>query len=642
MKKSISIIFLLVFIIGIASATCTVSFERTYPEPYYSGETVVATMICDSSIEKAKSYTLTWAYENGTELELDLGITPTEGIYFFDTLDTTGITGIINATLTGSNLEGFAQANITGQKVNSLFIKNAEFSPTAFLGSLFSIEFQVNDINDKRVDGAYCSVYSTDQTNAPLQECGVVSTHDGIATCSSKLNNEVFKEGQEYLAKVRCSCSNNSCFNEDGDVVSSGAGSITYDFTTSTWLTSNTLTNKDSYIGREEMFICANLTNVEYLKRIPVEIYHQVRCSRGDDNNNDTDRALIFKDDGMPDERGVSVGETQTQCKRFIVPELSYMQGTTSTCYASTSVWVLNDNREKIKSYVTSSPEFNITVDDINIDADWQRIDDGIFNTIVNLSEERYSYLSPTTVGNIDIRLDKNYIESIRAEDQYYKHPQNMQNFIEAENIRSFVAYSDNGTLMETVLEFLDDGNVEIEVRNVDLQNHGYVNLTMEFYNFNERQTLALEGINNSAGTFDFSITVPNTDENFVVVAGEGKTGDGRILNRDLNVKCEVQGHNDTYTEFKVYCTDTFAFTQKISNIPDKLGTYTMDCTAIDRFFGEDAVNAVANFEKTNRGGLFMRVFGRQLTELERIVCIILGFILLWLILIIITKKNKK
>ena len=113
----------------------------------------------------------------------------------------------------------------------------------------------------------------------------------------------------------------------------------------------------------------------------------------------------------------------------------------------------------------------------------------------------------------------------------------------------------------------------------------------------------ALEGINSSAGTFDFSITVPSTRFDHVTVAGEGLTGDGRTLNRDLNVKCQVDGHPETYTEFKVYCTDTFAFTQVINNIPKTLDTYTMRCTAIDRFFGEDAVQAVANFERVSAGG---------------------------------------
>ena len=111
-----------------------------------------------------------------------------------------------------------------------------------------------------------------------------------------------------------------------------------------------------------------------------------------------------------------------------------------------------------------------------------------------------------------------------------------------------------------------------------------------------------LGGINSSAGTFDFSITVPNTNTYNVQISGNGLTGDGRTLNRDVNVKCQVDDYAPSYKEFKIFVTDTFAFTELI-NVPPTDGTYTMRCTVIDSFFGENAVQAVANFN-VGGGGL--------------------------------------
>ena len=112
------------------------------------------------------------------------------------------------------------------------------------------------------------------------------------------------------------------------------------------------------------------------------------------------------------------------------------------------------------------------------------------------------------------------------------------------------------------------------------------------------RRTVATENISQSAGTFDFSIDVPNTVGSSVTISGTGKTGQGNVLNRDLNIKCQVDGQPSTATEFKVFSTDTFSFTKTV-NVGLSVGTYTMSCTAIDRFFVEDAVQATDNFEIT-------------------------------------------
>ena len=111
------------------------------------------------------------------------------------------------------------------------------------------------------------------------------------------------------------------------------------------------------------------------------------------------------------------------------------------------------------------------------------------------------------------------------------------------------------------------------------------------------RQTRALEGINSSAGTFDFKINALDTDVGIVTVTGEGKKGQGGSMNRDINIKCQVEGHPETLNEFKVFATSSFSFTRDMDiSLPN--GIYTVECTAIDRFFGEDAVRATDNFKK--------------------------------------------
>lgn len=514
-KTSIFLILALVFVvIPFSSALCTVTFDE---ETYSSGETITSTMLCDDATEKSKPYSLTWTYSNGTTLEMDMGVTPSiAGTSFFQTYSTLGFQGIINATLTGSNLEGTDYANVTSTSSNSLFIVDASFSPSAFLGESFSTQFTVVDENEKRISGATCSIYGTDENNAPLQVCGVSKTVDGIGLCEGKLDQAVFEEGDGYLVKIRCSCGidGSICYDDDGVDIGGGDGSNTYPFTVSTWLTSNTVTNKDSYVGREEIFICANLTNIDSHERIPVEIYHQIRCSAGDDNDNDLDRALINTDDGQPDERGIETGTTQMQCKRFIIPELNYLQGTVSECSASTSVWILDDSRNKIKNYVTTSPSFNITVTDINIDADWQKTGDYEFNTIVNLSEDKYSAMSPSLIGNIDIRLDKNYEESIRAEDQYFRYPVDIQNFIDVENILSISAFDSDGDAIEAVIEILDDGNIEIELKDIDFVNDGYANVTMKLNSFREREVGAFEGMDLSLESVDLDDEIKDSLKN--------------------------------------------------------------------------------------------------------------------------------
>ena len=431
----------------------------------------------------------------------------------------------------------------------------------------------------------------------------IISKFAGHALTSFTPNPNMVEEDTTYIVEVRCDClpSATACINEDGEqVTNSSTGGLigigTRTIRIDRWLNVKTLTDSNTYQMKNEIFICANVTNVNSSSRVPMEIFHQLRCSKGDDNDEDLDRALIISDDQKPDERGIDFNTTQMQCKRFVIPESTYLEGRINECYASTDVVVLDERSQGIIGYHTISPRINITSDTLNIIPTWVRVSDYEFNTIIDLNTPLYQDYDGNGTGNIDILIN-NFAESVDSVLQTSKKIIQIEDIINTQFIKSVTATNITKENVTTALEITNDGSIEIELRNVDLSKAGYYNVTMFLNSFEERQTEALEGINSSAGTFDFSINAFDTDTFIVRVAGQGKTGTGKELNRDLNVKCQVDGHPETLTEFKVFSTSTFSFTKDIdTSLPN--GIYTMSCTAIDRFFGEDAVQATDNFKK--------------------------------------------
>jgi len=102
----------------------------------------------------------------------------------------------------------------------------------------------------------------------------------------------------------------------------------------------------------------------------------------------------------------------------------------------------------------------------------------------------------------------------------------------------------------------------------------------------NYDQAQYLGGINASAGTFDFSISVPNAPTGQVLVSGFGITGNGQVLNRDVEIECYVENYQlQTSKKFYTYVTNNFSFSELV-NVPDAAMTYNMICTAEDSKFG--------------------------------------------------------
>ena len=539
------------FLIGTISAVCTVTFDKT---DYVATETVTAAMTCSAPQERNIAYSVNWTNSSGALIHQDNGTTPgTIGQLFYEYyVLPSNYLGAINATLSGAGLEGVDTANVTAPGAvgneNVLVITNHSFGG-GYIGRVGSIQGTVKDENGRKISGGRCMIsgWSNDETQMILKKETFIV--DGDVKVSAIMPADRFAEGTQYAYKILCYCrsavSGTECIDELGNQINSSIGSAKGSLKTKTWLTVNTIVNKDSYEMKEELFICANVTNVNYTKRIPMNIYHQVRCSAGNNQDYDTDRALIIDDKHDEyDLRGISTNTTQMQCKKFILPELNYLEGRTSQCYASTNVWVLNDVHEEIFGYATTSPTFNITSDTINLNPDWQLLTSTKMNSIVNLSSSSFNDYNGTGTGNIDLQLHSgfNEVDVIHAIDLF-----NLIANVTVQNLTSNLTRH-----IDYELEFTEDDNIEIELRNVDLSKSsgiGWWNITIDFYDFENRQTSALEGISNKTGTFHLAVDCPATVDkgNTMNCSISAMVEDSQVVEKEVDFTCYV---TDGVTEY--------------------------------------------------------------------------------------------
>lgn len=551
MKKLFIFLLLGIVLSSFASAVCTVTFDKT---TYFPGESVTATMSCNDATEKSKAYSLLWANQTGTNLlKTSSGTTPaTTGQAFFATYSVPlGVANFtLNATLTGTNLEGYDSASIVASALSSsLIIKNVTFTqPLILIGKKIGISFNVFDENNKKVNNALCDVHIEDGSGFPIDSSVKdIKTYDGSGQHAQIISKDNFDENRQYVAHIGCNCGISgtelACHDEDGNEVASSSGSVNGVMKVHKWLNVNTIAHMHTFEPKHEIFICANVTNLNYSSRIPMEIYHQVRCSAYGDNNADTDRVLVVSDDDMPDERGISASTTQMQCKSFILPESRLLQGHNSTCYASTNVWVINEERKKIIGYATTSPPFTIVSRELQIDADWQWQGNNLFNSIINLSHPDYACYNATGIGNLDVRIAKPTAESLRHEDQYDIKTLAIEDFMAVRKIANITV--NNGTALQKItnwdLEYLNDGYLEIEIRNVDISKNGWYNVTIEFDDFEERQALALEGVNKSQS--DFLIEQKNQSASLRTIANNTGT-----FFFDIDMDTEIFNNFFSYT----------------------------------------------------------------------------------------------
>ena len=552
-------LFVVVFFMSFVSSICTITLDK---EVYIAGETATLEMICTEQQEKSDAYQVNWTNETGYSLEEDIGTTPStvsETFYQTYNIPSSWSNGdYLNVTLFGTDandLEGTDFANVTvsgGGGENTLSITETTFGG-GYLGLVSSVKATIKDENGKKISGGSCkiSALSNDETQVLLEKS--TNIIGGFIGLSDIFHPTRFRESTDYAYNIECFCgsigSGNECIDEDGISVNNSIGTAKNFFTTKKYLELNTITDQMDYDLKNFMTICVNITNVDYPERIPLEIDYQVRCSVGDDNNDDIDRVLLFSDGESYDKRGISFNTTQMQCKKFLIPETREYEGTLSTCYASSNTWIIGEDGNRILDYPTTSPFFYINSTELNLHVDWTQIDNLTFNSIINLSSDSFNDWNGSNIGNIDIKLispdetiDHNIIKIIQAVD--------LNNLLASKYINSISVTNISGDTIDSYLEFNDDGNLEIELREQYLGKTGWYNLTIVFNNYDERQAIALEGISNKTGTFHLDVNCPstaliNSNMNCSIFA---QVEDSQIVEKEVDFTCYITDGVNQYS----------------------------------------------------------------------------------------------
>ena len=555
-KFSTIIIIGILLSIKLLSASCYVNFDKTI---YVAGQTATAEMSCSLNTEKNTAYTLNWTFQNGTSVELDSGTTPNvAGQFFYQsyTIPSTWPNGIfLNASLSGTGLTVTQNdsANVTAAGAggtNTLEITNTTFGG-GYLGLVSSVKATVTDENGKKISGGLCKVsaLSNDETKILLET--YTTPINGILEVSDILPTTRFSEGTDYAYEIHCYCGSigggTECVDEDGNSINNSLGTAKNFFTSKTYLQVNLVTDKNLYDLKDFITICANITNIDYPYRLPLEISYQARCSVGVDNNNDTDRSLIFSDGTSFDQRGISANTTQMQCKKFVIPEINTYEGVNSTCYASTNIWIIDNSGTRILDYPITSNVFYINNSELNLKVDWTQISNLTFNSIINLSSNEYKEWNGSNWGNIDIRLISP-TETIDSTMMRVIQEVDLNNFMVSKYIKSINITNLTGDDITAYLEFTEDGNLEIELRDQNLNQSGWYNITLVFNDYEERQAIALEGIENKTGTFHLDVECPSEvtigeDMNCVITA---YVEDSQIVQKEVDFTCYItDGTND-------------------------------------------------------------------------------------------------
>lgn len=618
--------FIFIFLISFAVADCTLTLDETN---YVEGEIVDVDGICDSGSEKNQAYTINWTNATGFVLESDTGTTPsTINTLFSETfiipsgyVATYGNT--LNATMTGTTLEGTDSSTISTSSISDLIISNIVISSSFLIGKFGALDFIVKDNNGDAISNAQCIIDIVDENDLPLSPAGgktiVPSQGDGKVLYSLFFDETFVEEGKSYKWDIACACLNATdittstigiCNNgNDGNrVLNFKDGESQFPFTMNSWISVNTVVDKTEYTPKQTIFICSNVTNTR-TTRTPLHIFHQVRCSAGVDNDDDVDRILIITDGLNYDERGIDANKTQMQCKEFVIPEIRHFEGVTSECTATTTTWVVNERDEKISGYETASSIFNITSDELNMPVDWEKIANYTFNTIINLSDSRYADWNGTGIGSIDIVISSQRGEILDPRKTTSIPRVSLETLFLSNQIKSITSTNLTGGTVTNVLEYLEDGKLEIELRNVDISQNGFYNVTIVFEEFEKRSTTALEGIENKTGTFAFSI---NADED----SREGLITFSLSALLEISEQESVEGFFSCYVknykaeteiQFENAINKTSAFTTtRTLNVPNQLvGIQTVQCDLGFIGFGNDKDTATDTFLIGSIGGSF-------------------------------------
>ena len=547
-------------------------------------------------------------------------------------------TAVVNFTLTSLDLETLFNFNISETTSSTLIIDEIKIETPILVGKQTGVSWTVSKQDTgKAIVGSLCTGDLLQLIGGELipiagssiEAFSPISKYAGHALTSFVPSVVNTNEGINYILEIRCDCipGNTGCLDEDANVLvnsSSSTGLIgigTSIISISTWLTVNTVTDKGNYEVGETVEVCANITNPANRSRQAVSIEYNLRCDSGSDS--DTNRILL---EDHVELRGVNGNTTQMQCHDFKVPDVETLEKGANNCQGATDVTVMDELLNPLVTYSTIAPRINITTSRIHPEIFWDRVSRNIYFSNVSFNAFDVGVKSVEVTINQLMHEPDTHATAIKNVSVTYFNGTVVPYEVIVSVHERFVRLTEED---ESVKDF---DVVTISIRDVNTTLDENFNVTIEFVDFQNRQATALEGINASAGTFDFSILADDTFLATTMVTGNGLTGDGRILNRDVNVTCQVVDYPETIKEFRIFVTDTFSFTEEIK-VPTTSNTYTMRCQVVDRFFGEDAVEAFSNFQVLPKG--FIGV-GIELIKRNKITFFIILIIILILVVVIV------
>lgn len=521
-------------------------------------------------------------------------------------------TAVVNFSLTTLQTEVNFQFNISLATSIDLLINEIIFETPVLLGKLTGARWTVSKADTgEPVLGASC-------TGDVLQSVGgvlvpIAGSTGGFTTVLSKFLGHALTsfipqatsldEGTNYIVEIRCDCipENGGCMNSTGNVLvnSSSAKGLKGIGTSSlfigTWLTLNTVTDKLNYEVGETVRVCANITNPINRSRQAVEIEYNLRCDSG--SNSDTNRILLGEHTEL---RGISENTIQMQCHDFKIPDTETVEKGANNCQGATDVIVLDSVGDSLVTYSTTSPRLNITTSRIHPEIFWDRISRTKYFANVSFNEFDVGIKSVEVTINQLMHEPDTHATSIKNFSVRFMNGSNV-NFDSVISVHERFQRITNG---DTIVRDFDV--VTISIKNVNTTLDEDLNVTIEFVEFEERSTVALEGIENKTGTFAFSINAKDTNSNTVEFNLSAQL---EISNQDEIegfFSCYIEGYKEiTEIQFAhaINKTDPF-LTTKTLIVPETLiPVQTVHCDLGFIAFGNDKDTATDTFSILDGGG---------------------------------------
>jgi len=215
-KMKYKFILLMIFVVlslSYVSSVCTVNLDKGI---YSIEELATVTMSCSEADERNQAYTLTW-YNGTNSQETDIRITPNvKNTPFIESfaINSTFVGTVLNATLTGTNLEGADNSTVQAAAASDLILTDFTITDEYFIGKHGAIKFVVKDSSGNAISNANCIIDVVNGDNLPILNAGgsVISQGNGYVLFSNYLSEDIFTEGLDYKWDLACTCHNSTGF----------------------------------------------------------------------------------------------------------------------------------------------------------------------------------------------------------------------------------------------------------------------------------------------------------------------------------------------------------------------------------------------------------------------------------------------